>query len=204
MNRFLALTSLPEWYPLSTKGIGKQSKSKALGMLNLRQNKGLLKTIEPSPETKSRRLAPISAPALQSMDDRRRFRVCVVGGGIAGLSTCLELFRVCDREGIEVEVVLLEGRDRLGGRIHTDSRSLSTSSDEEPVLIEMGASWIHGVEKNPIMSLACETGVTFVNVVEEVQMLHSGAVKVDPGVDEKTGELFDELLDSAVRCAFRQ
>jgi hypothetical protein len=196
MNRFLTLTSLPEWYPLSTNGVCKQSKA----LLNQRHVKG---GVLQSAESTSRGPTPVPAAAalLPPMEDRRRFRVCVVGGGIAGLSTCMELFNVCDREGIAVEVVLVEGRDRLGGRVHTDTRSLATADEKEPVPIELGASWIHGVEKNPIMSLASETGVTFVNVVEEVQMFHSGAVEVDPVVDDQAGELFDELFDSAVRCA---
>jgi phytoene dehydrogenase-like protein len=166
-------------------------------MLNLKQKRGFIRPMECT-ETKTGGLIPVSS-ALQPMEDRSRFRVCVVGGGIAGLSTCVELFRLCDREGIDVDVVLVEGKSRLGGRVHTDSHSLSLD-DMEPVQIELGASWIHGIDNNPIMSLACEAGITFVNANEHVQMLQSGMVEVNPEVDDKAGELFDDLIDTAVRC----
>lgn len=131
------------------------------------------------------------------METRSVFRVCVVGGGIAGLSSCVEIFRLCDREGIEVEIILLEGRNRLGGRIHT-STLLTTTSDKVNVKVELGASWIHGIENNPIISLACDAGASFVDENEDVKMLHSNQIPVDPVVDERAGDLFDQLLDSAV------
>jgi monoamine oxidase len=49
-------------------------------------------------------------------------------------------------------VIVLEARDRLGGRIYTD-RSWG-------VPVELGASWIHGVENNPIAALAAAKGIT--------------------------------------------
>lgn len=43
-------------------------------------------------------------------------RVVVVGGGIAGLSAAL---RLCDRLGGEVAVTVVDGADRLGGKLRT-------------------------------------------------------------------------------------
>ena len=43
-----------------------------------------------------------------------KHQVIVIGGGIAGLTSCVELQEL----GI-ADVVLLEGADRLGGRINT-------------------------------------------------------------------------------------
>ena len=67
-------------------------------------------------------------------------RVLVVGAGIAGLAAAR---RLAD-EGFDVTV--LEARGRVGGRIRTD-RSLGAAFD-------LGASWIHGIEGNPITALA--------------------------------------------------
>ena len=49
-------------------------------------------------------------------------------------------------------ITLVEGRDRLGGRVHT-----SHAWRETPV--DLGASWIHGTRRNPITRLAKEAGV---------------------------------------------
>lgn len=60
----------------------------------------------------------------------------VVGAGVAGLTAARLLV------GAGQRVVVLEARDRIGGRLHTD-RSNGTATD-------LGASWIHGVDGNPL------------------------------------------------------
>ncbi len=67
-------------------------------------------------------------------------RVLVIGAGMAGLSAARQLAD----EGCNVTV--LEARDRIGGRIHTD-RTLGCA-------VDLGAAWIHGTEGNPVADLA--------------------------------------------------
>jgi len=67
-------------------------------------------------------------------------KVLVIGAGMAGLTAASEL----QKRGYDVTV--LEGRDRIGGRIWTD-RSLGAP-------VDLGASWIHGDNGNPIKALA--------------------------------------------------
>jgi monoamine oxidase len=69
--------------------------------------------------------------------------VVVVGAGIAGLAAARTLID----SGLAVTIV--EGRERIGGRIWTDR-----SWHDLP--IDLGASWIHGIEGNAIATLASQ------------------------------------------------
>ncbi len=79
------------------------------------------------------------------MNSVRAGNVIVVGAGIAGLAAARELV---DRN---FDVMILEARDRVGGRIWTD-HSLD-------VPIDLGAAWIHGKTKNPIYELALKNHI---------------------------------------------
>jgi monoamine oxidase len=87
--------------------------------------------------------SPSAAPPAST---ERNADVLVIGAGIAGLRAA-EVLAANGRR-----VIVLEARDRLGGRIYTD-RSWG-------VPVELGASWIHGVENNPIAALAAAKGIT--------------------------------------------
>ncbi|MFD5562500.1 flavin monoamine oxidase family protein [Kitasatospora griseola] len=69
----------------------------------------------------------------------------VVGAGIAGLTAARLLHAAGQR------VVVLEARDRVGGRMWTD-RTAGFSVDR-------GASWIHGLTGNPLTGIVAELGL---------------------------------------------
>lgn len=71
--------------------------------------------------------------------------VVVVGAGLAGLSTA----RALSRAGMDV--VVIEARDRLGGRV----RTLAT---EDGTIVDLGAQWI-GAGQDRVARLAREAGV---------------------------------------------
>lgn len=73
-------------------------------------------------------------------------RVLVVGAGMAGLAAAQRL----QQAGWQVQV--LEARDRVGGRLHT-------SQHWRDAPVDMGASWIHGTQGNPITALAAQANV---------------------------------------------
>ena len=52
-------------------------------------------------------------------DNSNRKQVIVIGGGIAGLTTCYRLVTESAKRGIPLDVKLLEAGDRVGGAIHT-------------------------------------------------------------------------------------
>lgn len=86
-------------------------------------------------------------------NDSRHAKVIVIGAGISGIAAA----RTLTDKGYSV--IVLEARNRIGGRILTDT-SLG-------VPIDLGASWIHGVNKNPIADLAKKFNVTTYEIDDE-------------------------------------
>ena len=64
----------------------------------------------------------------------------VVGAGIAGLTAARLL------QGTGQRVVVLEARDRVGGRVFTDR--------SDGYVTDRGASWIHGIADSPVAAAA--------------------------------------------------
>ena len=74
---------------------------------------------------------------------RKSERILVVGAGMAGLAAAKSL----QEDGHDV--LILEARDRIGGRVWT-SRTWADAP------MDLGGSWIHGVRRNPLTALANE------------------------------------------------
>ncbi|MEM6479754.1 MAG: FAD-dependent oxidoreductase, partial [Pseudomonadota bacterium] len=74
----------------------------------------------------------------------RSLRIAIIGAGFAGLGAAKAL----EAAGALPEII--EARDRIGGRVH--------SADLGNAKIDLGASWIHGIEDNPLTDLADITG----------------------------------------------
>ena len=68
------------------------------------------------------------------------FDTIVIGAGVAGLTAARLLTKAGRR------VVVLEARDRVGGRVVTDRRY--------GLVTDLGASWIHGITDSPVAAAA--------------------------------------------------
>lgn len=88
----------------------------------------------------------IAAEAIYDRTDAET--VAVVGAGVSGLAAALWL----SEEGYDVTV--LEARNRIGGRVWTDRRL--------GLPVDLGASWIHGTDGNPLTDLAEAQGARVV------------------------------------------
>ncbi len=88
------------------------------------------------------------------------FPILVIGAGMAGIAAA----RTLHDAGCVVTV--LEARERIGGRTHTDS-SLGVD-------VDMGAAWIHGPTANPLVPLARQHGVCW--GLTDFFNVHGGAV----------------------------
>lgn len=85
----------------------------------------------------------IAAEAIYDRTDAES--VAVIGAGVSGFAAALWL----SEEGYDVTV--LEARNRVGGRVWTDRRL--------GLPLDLGASWIHGTDGNPLTELAEAQGV---------------------------------------------
>lgn len=73
------------------------------------------------------------------------FDTVVVGAGVSGLSAARALAANGQR------VVVLEARDRVGGRLHTERL--------DGRVTDLGASWIHGIDGGPLHALTRAFGM---------------------------------------------
>jgi polyamine oxidase len=102
--------------------------------------------------------------------------VLVIGAGFAGLAAARALVDAGR------DVIVLEARDRTGGRAHTVPFGGTVA--------ELGPSWIHGVTDNPMVQLATEAGV------EKFAFDYDNEI----GGSEKAIAFFDELTERALEA----
>ncbi len=116
----------------------------------------------------------------QADSDSRATDVLVLGAGIAGLAAA------CALTDDGWNVIVLEARNRIGGRVSTDT-SLG-------VPLDLGASWIHGVKGNPITKLAKQFGVQTTPTDYDNAMMYDfdGRVMSDSEYTE-IEDLFDSI-----------
>lgn len=133
---------------------------------------------EPIPSTLEPEDMPSNVP--QSDSDSREADVLVLGAGIAGLAAA----RTLTEAGLNV--IILEARDRIGGRMWTDN-SLGMPLD-------LGASWIHGVKGNPIAKLAAQWNIkTTPTDYENFSTFNEQGNELSTDEEAQMEELFDSI-----------
>jgi len=85
-----------------------------------------------------------------------KYDVIIVGSGISGISAA----KIINDEET-VSYVILEARDRIGGRIYSTDSVVNTAGKIMPV--HLGANWIHSLDAiNPVYCLLKHYGVQLV------------------------------------------
>ncbi|MDX5384033.1 MAG: FAD-dependent oxidoreductase, partial [Rhodobacterales bacterium] len=130
------------------------------------------------------------AASLAPVSPRRAYaaprRIAVIGAGIAGLAAA----RMLVDAGHQVTV--LEARPRIGGRIHT-----SRLWPDLPM--DLGASWIHGRQGNPLTPLAQAAGARLIATsYDAAVLLGLDGEAVDPDLQQA-----QSILDRAITAAER-
>lgn len=119
-------------------------------------------------------------------------RVIVIGGGFAGIAAARAL------HDASIQVVLLESRDRVGGRVYTDY------SFGFP--LDMGASWLHGVcNENPLTPLigklaqplyrtSGDNSVLYDHDLESYALFDTEGAQVPQELVANVGKVFESIL----------
>ncbi len=109
--------------------------------------------------------------------------VVVVGAGIAGITAARDLIAAGK------SVLVVEARDRIGGRAYTESKTFGVPYDH-------GCAWLHSADINPVTELVQEAGFeTFDEGAREFWLFLDGE---DAGDDayEAAYEAYDALADA--------
>ncbi|CAA7034174.1 unnamed protein product [Microthlaspi erraticum] len=139
-------------------------------------------------------LAPVIKEAkLRSFDGVEPPNVVVVGAGLAGLVAARQLLSMGFR------VLVLEGRDRPGGRVKTRKMK---GGDGVEAMADVGGSVLTGINGNPLGVLARQLGLPLHKVRDICPLYLPSGELVDIGVDSKIEASFNKLLDRV--CKLRQ
>ncbi|NEO83656.1 MAG: NAD(P)-binding protein [Spirulina sp. SIO3F2] len=112
----------------------------------------------------------------------------IVGAGMAGIAAARSL------HDAGYTVILLEGRDRLGGRLWT-SRQWDTP-------VNLGASWIHGDRGNPLTAIADEINAPRAASDSEDWVLYDAAGKQLPDRAWVEIEDFEAQITRAIAATY--
>jgi monoamine oxidase len=119
--------------------------------------------------------------------------ILIIGAGAAGLAAASKLSRAGR------DVIVLEARDRIGGRVFTYSETYQTHC----VPIELGAEFVHG--RSPeIFRLTNEHHLTLCDVAERHWFFDEGKLSKSGEFWNNVRKLMDEMKKMPRDCSFQE
>uniref|UniRef100_A0A8C2KAL3 [histone-H3]-N(6),N(6)-dimethyl-L-lysine(4) FAD-dependent demethylase n=1 Tax=Cyprinus carpio TaxID=7962 RepID=A0A8C2KAL3_CYPCA len=109
-------------------------------------------------------------------------KVLVIGAGAAGLAAARQL------QNFGMQVVVLEARERIGGRVWDDA-SLG-------VTVGCGAQIVNGCVNNPIALMCEQLGLRMHTLGVRCELIQEGGRVTDPALDKRMDFHFNAVLDA--------
>ncbi|KAL1403775.1 hypothetical protein pipiens_005567 [Culex pipiens pipiens] len=119
---------------------------------------------------------------LKPLPSKKLAKVIVIGAGISGLSAAQQL------QQFGFDVIVLEARDRVGGRIATFRKNAYTA--------DLGAMVVTGIWGNPITILSKQTGMEMCPIKTACPLYGAGGKPVPKHKDDMVEREFNRLLEA--------
>lgn len=149
---------------------------------------------------------PNTLSSSQSVSQRKK-RIVIIGAGIAGLGAARQLEGLFNQLGGDfgpmdglVEVVVLEGRGRIGGRVYSHplhDQTASALKDGKRATADLGASIITGFDNgNPLTVLVRgQLALSYHSLHDNSLIYDCDGSVVDKTRDNLTERLYNDILD---------
>ncbi|GAB4849553.1 Lysine-specific histone demethylase 1 2 [Ancistrocladus abbreviatus] len=111
--------------------------------------------------------------------------VIIVGAGLAGLAAARQLL------SFGFKVVVLEGRNRPGGRVYTQKMGMKGHY----AAVDLGGSVITGIHANPLGVIARQLSIPLHKVRDKCPLYRPDGLLVDIEIDSRVEFIFNKLLD---------
>ncbi|KAL3276813.1 hypothetical protein HHI36_012175 [Cryptolaemus montrouzieri] len=119
---------------------------------------------------------------IKPIESRKYGKVIVIGAGIAGLAAAQQM------QQFGLEVIVLEARDRVGGRIATFRKG--------NYIADLGAMVVTGLGGNPVTTLSKQIDMELHRIRQKCPLYQSTGVTVDKDKDEMVEREFNRLLEA--------
>lgn len=119
---------------------------------------------------------------LKPIPSKKFGKVIVIGAGIAGLAAGQQM------QQFGLEVIVLEARDRVGGRIATFRKGT--------YIADLGAMVVTGLGGNPVTTLSKQIDMELHRIRQKCPLYESNGETVDKDKDEMVEREFNRLLEA--------